>query len=153
MVRLERTDSENADFRDLVISLDADLAIRDGDEHAFYHQFNKIDAIKYAVVLYQDDKACGCGALKEMTQNVVEVKRMYVLPAYRGKGFATKILTELEKWALEMSYGRCILETGKKQPEAIRLYLKNNYKTIPNYGQYAGIENSMCFEKVLNKSR
>ncbi len=151
MVRLERTDSENPDFRDLVRSLDAELAIRDGDEHEFYDQFNKIDTIKYAVVLYQDEKACGCGALKEMAPNLVEVKRMFVLQAYRGKGFATRILNELEKWAVELSYGKCILETGKKQPEAIRLYLKNHYKIIPNYGQYAGIENSVCFEKVVNR--
>lgn len=151
MVRLERTDSENPDFRDLVKSLDAELAIRDGDEHEFYDQFNKIDAIKYAVVVYQDKKACGCGALKEMAPNLVEVKRMFVLQAYRGKGFATTILNELEKWAVELSYGKCILETGKKQPEAIRLYLKNHYKIIPNYGQYAGIENSVCFEKVVNR--
>jgi putative acetyltransferase len=53
----------------------------------------------------------------------------------------------LETWASELSFEKCILETGKRQPEAIRLYEKNGYKRIPNYGQYAQIENSVCFEK------
>ena len=86
-----------------------------------------------------------------MTPKIMEVKRMYTLPGYRGKGYASKILAELENWAAEMSYGKCVLETGKKQPEAIQLYTRNNYTIIPNYGQYAGIENSVCFEKILTQ--
>jgi hypothetical protein len=57
----------------------------------------------------------------------------------------------LENWAGELSYAKCILETGKRQPEAIGLYKKNGYKLIPNYGQYAEAENSLCFEKELKK--
>jgi GNAT superfamily N-acetyltransferase len=79
----------------------------------------------------------------------MEIKRMYTLPECRGKGIATKVLIELEKWANELSYEKCILETGKKQPEAIALYKKNGYKLIPNYGQYAEMENSVCFEKEI----
>jgi len=79
----------------------------------------------------------------------MEVKRMYTLPESRGKGISSKVLGELEKWATELSCKKCILETGKKQPEAIGLYKKNGYEVIPNYGQYAGIENSVCFEKDL----
>ena len=79
----------------------------------------------------------------------MEVKRMYTIPASRGKGVAGKVLTELEKWATELSYKKCVLETGKRQPEAIELYKKNGYKLISNYGQYAGIENSVYFEKEM----
>jgi GNAT superfamily N-acetyltransferase len=64
-------------------------------------------------------------------------------------GIASNILAELEKWASELSYAKCILETGKKQPEAISLYKKNGYRIIPNYGQYCEVENSLCFEKKL----
>ena len=74
---------------------------------------------------------------------------MYTLPESRGKGIATKVLIELENWAAELSYEKCILETGKRQPEAIRLYTKNRYKLIPNYGQYVNMDNSVCFEKYL----
>jgi putative acetyltransferase len=149
MIALQRTDSDNNDFVALVKLLDADLAIRDGEEHAFYAQYNKIDKIKYVVLAYEKGKALGCGALKEFEPGTMEVKRMYVLPEGRNKGIASQLLTELEKWARELSYTRCILETGLKQPEAIGLYKKNGYRQILNYGQYAGVENSVCFEKVL----
>ena len=74
---------------------------------------------------------------------------MYVPLNRRGQGIASLVLKELEKWAKELGYKKCILETGLKQPEAIRLYEKNGYKSIPNYGQYSGVENSVCYEKVI----
>lgn len=150
MIELIRTDSSNTDFVMLVRLLDADLAQRDGDEHAFYHQFNQIDHIKHAIVTYENGKPNGCGAMKEYTPDAMEIKRMYALPQFRGQGIATRVLAELESWAAELGYKRCILETGKKQPEAIALYKKSHYTQIKNYGQYIGIENSVCFEKKLN---
>lgn len=149
MEKMVRTNSEDIDFIKLVKLLDADLAERDGEDHAFYDQFNKIDRIKHVVVLYENSKPISCGAIKEIEPSIMEVKRMYTLPEFRGRGIASKILGELEAWALELSYKKCVLETGKKQPEAIQLYKKNDYKQISNYGQYAGIENSVCFEKYL----
>ena len=146
---IKRTDSDNQDFIGLVKYLDADLASRDGNEHGFYAQFNKIDKIKYAVVAYEDGNPVGCGAMKEYTPNTVEIKRMYTLPTGRGKGVATQVLAELESWATELRYEKCVLETGKRQPEAIGLYKKNGYARIPNYGQYKEIENSLCFGKAL----
>ena len=151
MIKIARTNSDNQDFIDLVKYLDADLAERDGNDHSFYAQFNKIDKIKYVVVVYENNKPMGCGAIKEYAPNAMEIKRMYTSPESRGKGIATKVLTELEIWATELSYEKCILETGKKQPEAIGLYKKNGYKLIPNYGQYAEIENSLCFEKDIKQ--
>jgi putative acetyltransferase len=149
MITLIRTNSENSDFRILVKFLDEELAVADGEDHLFYSQFNKIDKIKYVVIAFENEKAMGCGALKEYDKNTMEIKRMYVSASGRGRGIATGILTELEQWARELSFGKCILETGKKQPEAIGLYKKNGYTLIPNWGQYEGIENSLCFEKVL----
>lgn len=149
MIRPLRTDSINTDFIQLVNQLDAELATRDGNEHSFYIQYNKIDNIRFVVLAYENQKAIGCGAIKEYSPDTMEIKRMYVSPEGRKKGIATKILTELESWAIELSHTKCILETGKKQPEAIALYRKNGYKPIPNYGQYAGIENSLCFEKEI----
>ena len=149
MINILRTSSENHDFIELVRLLDADLAIRDGDKHTFYDQFNKIDNIRYVVVAYDNNIPAGCGAIKEYKPDSMEVKRMYVLPEHRKKGIASKILDELEIWASELFYSKCILETGKGQPEAIELYKKKGYKLIPNYGQYSGVENSLCFEKRL----
>ncbi|MBI5054524.1 MAG: GNAT family N-acetyltransferase [Chloroflexi bacterium] len=153
MIRVIRTDSSNQDFIELVRHLDADLAERDGKDHSFYAQFNKIDKIKCVVVAYEDNKPVGCGAIKEYAPHVMEIKRMYMSPESRGRGIASKVLVELESWATEMLYEKCILETGKKQPEAIGLYKKNGYKIIPNYGQYAEVENSLCFEKDIKRSK
>jgi putative acetyltransferase len=149
MITFLRTNSENNSFREMVRLLDAELAIADGDDHTFYSQFNKIDKIKYVIVAYQNEEPVGCGAIKDYEGIAMEIKRMYVSPAYRNKGIASQILSELEKWTGELSYIRCILETGKRQPDAIGLYKKNGYKLIPNYGQYTGVENSVCFEKDL----
>ena len=149
MIKIIRTDSDHQDFVELVKHLDADLAKRDGNEHSFYAQYNKIDKIKFVVLAYENDLPVGCGAIKEYAPDTMEVKRMYTRPDRRGKGIARQVLSELETWASELSYRKCILETGKKQPEAIRLYQKNGYQIIPNYGQYAGIENSVCFEKEI----
>ncbi len=149
MIQILRTDSTHQDFIELVKKLDADLAIRDGAENDFYAQFNKIDSIKYALVAYEDQTPIGCGAIKAFDEKTMEVKRMYVLPKARGKGIASQLLQELEAWAKELTYEKCVLETGKRQPEAIRLYQKNNYQIIPNYGQYQNVENSLCFGKEL----
>lgn len=150
---LKRTDSTDTDFIALVRLLDADLAIRDGAEHGYYAQFNKIDLIKYVVVAYVDGAGVSCGAIKEfepgVMPKVIEVKRMYTLPEYRGKGIAVNVLAELEKWAAELGFEKCVLETGKKQPEAIRLYEKSGYSLIANYGQYIGVDNSVCFQKIV----
>jgi putative acetyltransferase len=151
MIELIRTNSENPDFIKLVKLLDAELAIVDREDHSFYSQFNKIDSIKHVVVAYENKKPAGCGAIKEYDKETMEVKRMYVPPESRKKGIASKILSELETWAAELSFTRCILETGKRQPKAIGLYKKSGYKLIPNYGQYAGVENSVCFIKELKQ--
>jgi GNAT superfamily N-acetyltransferase len=150
MIRLIRTDSDNNDFIELVKLLDAELAILDGDEHAFYAQLNKTDKIKHVIVAYENDKPISCGAIREYSPTIMEVKRMYTKPGGRSKGIATKILNELEKWASELSYQKCILETGKRQPDAIWLYQKNGYRAILNYGKYVEMENSVCFEKKIH---
>ena len=149
-VNLIRTHSDNADFRALVVLLDAELAVRDGADHSFYAQFNKVDAIRNVVVAYAGgDEPVGCGAFKEYSPDTVEIKRMFVRPEHRGRGIAGAVLSELEEWAAKLGYRECILETGFKQPEAIRLYEKSGYTRIPNYGQYEGVENSVCMKKVL----
>ena len=149
MITIETNNSDHPDFVQLVKLLDADLACRDGSEHSFYAQFNKIDKIKHTVIAYHDGKPVGCGAMKEFSPEAMEIKRMFTLPEMRGRGIATKVLAELERWAEELSYSKCVLETGKRQPEAIELYTRHGYMQIENYGQYVGVDNSVCFEKQL----
>lgn len=149
MIIIKRTTSDNVDFGKLVVELDAYLKVLDGDDHAFYAQFNKTSLLKNALICYDDDKAVGIGAYKEFEPNVAEIKRMYTIPEYRGKGIAKAILTELENWAREEGYTTSILETGFMQIDAIGLYHKLGYRVIENFGQYKGVENSVCMEKNI----
>lgn len=149
MITCLRTNPENEDFKQLVTKLDADLKVRDGEDNLFYSQFNKINKIKYAIIAYNNNTAVGCGAIKENELGAMEIKRMYVIENRRGEGIASTILKALEKWAFDLNYYKCVLETGKRQPEAIEMYKKNGYNIIPNFGQYKNVENSICFEKIL----
>lgn len=148
-MRVVRTDSTNPDFLALVKLLDQDLAKRDGEDHAFFAQFNKVDLIRHVVLLYAGERPVSCGAVKHLEEGIIEVKRMYTLPDFRGKRYASKVLSELEIWAAELGYEFCQLETGLKQPEAIRLYERSGYARIPNYGQYENVESSVCFKKKV----
>ena len=145
----KRTTSDNPDFQKLVALLDADLKIRDGEDHAFYAQYNKSATLNEVLVCYENELAVGCGALRRYEEKTVEIKRMFVLPEQRGKGIAQKILKELETWAKQLGYAHCILETGVNQPEAIGLYKKTAYTITPNYGQYKHMENSVCMSKTI----
>lgn len=149
MLTLVRTNSEHPDFINLVKQLDHYLKVIDGDEHDFYHQFNNIDVLKNTVVAYLNNTPVGCGAYKAFDSNSAEIKRMFTIPETRSKGVASAILKELENWAKENYFKSTILETGLRQVEAVNFYKKNNYNIIPNFGQYAGVENSVCFLKEL----
>ena len=148
-LQLIKATTQHPGYQELVPLLDAELRVRDGDDHAFYAQYNKSDSIHHVIVAMLFENAVGIGAFKEYEKGVAEIKRMYVLPEYRGQGIAMQVLASLEEWARENNYPRCILETGIHQPEAIRLYKKCGYTVIPNYGQYAGVEESICMEKFV----
>ena len=147
---LVKTTPEHAGYQELVKLLDADLRVRDGEDHAFYAQYNKSDSIRHVIVALINNKAVGIGAFKPYEEGVAEIKRMYVLPDQRGRGIARQVLAALESWVKEKNYQRCILETGIHQPEAISLYKSSGYTVIPNYGQYAGVDDSVCMEKIVS---
>ena len=144
-----RTDSKHPDFIGLVARLDSELAVIDGDEHAFYHQFNGIENLDHVMLLYVDDVPVACGAMKSLDPESMEIKRMYTDTSMRKRGLASVVLSALEEWARELGFRRCVLETGKRMPGAVALYKNKNYTSIPNYGPYIGIDNSVCFEKPL----
>ena len=148
-MKIVRTDSDDEDFRELVEHLDKYLAEVDGADHAYYARFNGLDKIGNAVVAYEDNEPVGCGAFKPYSQGTAEIKRMFVRPDRRGTGIGAAVLVELETWAAELGYAHCILETGHRQQAAVRLYRGAGYGVIPNYDQYAGMEDSVCMKKAL----
>ena len=94
-------------------------------------------------------QAVGCGAYRPLHDDIAEVKRMYVEPAFRGLGIGRRLLVALEERARHTGYARIWLETGTAQPEALRLYETSGYRVIANYGHYRDDPRSVCFEKRL----
>jgi putative acetyltransferase len=144
-----RTSSDYADFIALIKHLDAELNARYGKNQTFFDQYNQVDKINHVVVAHFETQPVGCAAIKQFDDESTEIKRMFVRTEFRGKGIATMMLTELERWARELGYKSTILETGKKQPEAISLYQRCGYQITENYEPYCGIEQSVCMKKAL----
>ena len=147
-MKIIRTTYVNHAFQEFVGHLNEDLAQRDGKDHPLA-QFNEITHLKHVVVVYLKNKAVGFGAIAETDLSAMEIKRMYVIPAHRDQKIGEKILTELENWTKELGHSKCILFMGANQPEAMKLYLRNNFSIIENYGKLKDIPDSICLAKTL----
>ena len=154
MITIKRTNSEDEQFQEMVYLLDLDLHARYPTEQQEFVKFNKITGIDTAVLALVDGEPVGCGCLRPYDSQTIELKRMYVKPAHRGKGIAPAILRELELWAAGLGFQTIILETGRVgQPEAVGLYTKFGYKEIPNYPPYEHMPQSICMQKTLAVSQ
>jgi putative acetyltransferase len=91
----------------------------------------------------------GCGGLRRIDAHHGEIKRMYADPAFRGTGVATAILRGLEDAARELGWSRLVLETGEKQPDAMRFYEREGYTRIPLFGYYVDSDLSICYGREL----
>lgn len=149
MASLVRSETVHPDFKTLVAQLDKELWDRYPDIQAQYAPNNKVENIRTAIIAYHGNKPVGIGCFRPIDEKTTEIKRMFVLPEYRGKGIAASILGALEAWAKELSFTRTVLESGDRQPEALHLYEKSGYKIIENYGPYAGMNTSVCMEKFI----
>lgn len=94
-------------------------------------------------------RAVGCGGLQALAADAGELKRMYVRPAYRGRGVARQLLAALEELAFQRGHSVVCLETGTYLPAAIGLYTSCGYQPIPVYGEYVDNPYSVCFAKRL----
>src|SRR4030095_5479656 len=104
------------------------------------------------VVAWVKSEPVGCGAFRPFSEeeiDVAEIKRMYVEPRMRGRGISRSILAKLEKLARDCGYAVVRLETGLRQPNAIRLYETSGYHRIERYGRHREDPLSVCFEKHL----
>jgi GNAT superfamily N-acetyltransferase len=111
MIDIVRTDSTDQDFRKLISLLDNELIDQYGDKQNYYNRFNKIEECKTVVIAKSNNNPIGCGCFKTMTDDTVEIKRMFVNKNYRRQGISKKILRELETWAIELGYDFALLET------------------------------------------
>ena len=111
MRTLVKTTSDSKDFLSLIRFLDENLKILDGDDHAFYAQFNGVDQIKHVVVCYEDEIPVGCGAFKKYDTASVEIKRMFVQPDYRSKGIGKLVMQEIIALAKQQQRKELILSS------------------------------------------
>jgi len=107
------------------------------------------DMTVFFVAFDDDGEPMGCGGLRKLDDSYGEIKRMYVRPESRGTGVSTAIIQSLESYALSHGWHRLVLETGDRQPDAVRFYSREGYTRIPNFGHYVGLEASLCFGKHL----
>ena len=107
------------------------------------------DIAAFYVAFNDQGEPLGCGGLRPLNDSEGEVKRMFVTPSSRGTGTAAAILERLETSARDRGWIRLLLETGDQQPDAIRFYTREGYERVPNFGYYAGVEESRCFAKEL----
>lgn len=146
---IKRTSSSDQDFNELIIKLDHELWNELKEDQGTYDQYNKVPGLQTVVLVYLDAKPVACGCFKKFDNETVEVKRMFVEKAYRGRGFSRLVLDELETWAVESGFHYSVLETSIHFKVAQNLYHKEGYEVIENYGQYTGLKESICMKKEL----
>ncbi len=146
---IKRINSNDEDFKLLIMHLDKELWDQAMEDQSIRDQYNKVPSLNTALVIYEIEKPVACGCFKQYDDTTVEIKRMYVEKVYRGKGVSKLLLNELETWANELGYKFAVLETGIQFKVAQTLYETSGYQIIPNYGQYAGMEESICMKKEL----
>jgi GNAT superfamily N-acetyltransferase len=150
IVAIEAVSPASADAQALIAELDAELrTLYPGLPLHELRDRDLVNPLTVFVVGRFDGQAIGCGATRPVDTGVAEIKRMYVRPPARGRGFSKQILHALEESARRAGVTRLILETGDKQPEAVSLYRTAGYAPIPPYGEYVGDAHSRCFEKRL----
>lgn len=146
-----RTDGKNEDFIENCRLLDMDLDRRVGRQikREKYEKFNQLDEIREAIVVYDDGKPVGGGAIRRYDDETVELKRVFVHNEYQGQGIGSRLVSLLIEWAAQLGYRRMILETGELLAESCAVYRKLGFTVIPNYGPYADMPESLCMAKAI----
>ena len=148
-----RCDGTNEDFIENCRLLDEDLDRRVGRviKRDKYAQFNQLDKIHEAIVVYQDGKPIGGGAIRPYDETAIELKRVFVRPEGQGHGIGTELVSKLIEWAKELGYQKMILETGDLLAESVHVYSKLGFRKIPNYGAYVNMPESLCMGLELHE--
>ena len=141
--------ADSQDFRSMAAMLDAYYFELVGDIQLRYAEPNRPENMNALAVVYDDEKPIACGAWKAVDEKTAEIKRIFVLPAYRRQGVATRMMQQLESHAAYHGYRQMILETAATTTDSQQLYLSQGYHRIDYYGSPAGAENCMCFLKEL----
>lgn len=141
---------DTAEAKALIEELDAHLngLYRPENRHGLSLTALQDESVVFLVARW-DGVAVGCGAVKFVKGDYAEVKRMYVMPRWRGRGVAQALLGHLERLAHQKGLSVLRLETGIYQPEAVRLYERAGFSRCAVFGEYAEDGVSLCYEKQL----
>jgi GNAT superfamily N-acetyltransferase len=153
MMHIQYTNGENQDFAMLCQLLDDNLNEIVGGEkqRKEYNQYNRLDSIQDAFVIYDHEVPVGCAAFKQYAEGAAEVKRVFIRMDYRGRGLSKLLMEQVENKAKEQGYRSLILETGKPLVQAIGLYTSLGYQITENYGQYKNMPLSICMKKDITR--
>lgn len=148
MLHIVEASIDNPDARELISELNQRLVQITGDDGTanFHTEDIKTDKSSF-LIAYLDGIPYGCGALRRISDDTAEIKRVY---ARRNKvGVGRAVLYKLEEKAIELGYSKLLLETRKQNEHAIQFYDQCGYVHCSAYGNYCGKENAYCFEKQL----
>lgn len=149
-VTLTATSPHAPEAHALIAELDASLRLVYPETSIHGLHDEDFDSDRFVLLVARAaGRAIGCGGLRSLDHDIAEVKRMYVVPAWRGRGLARAILAAIESLAIGRGHGVLRLETGKRQSEALALYRSSGFNEIPLYGEYVSDPFSVCFEKKL----
>jgi putative acetyltransferase len=145
------TDGKNNDFIMLCNMLDDYLNEIVGGEkqRKQYVQYNTLEDIHDVILIYDEKRPIACASFKHYEANAAEIKRVFVLERYRGKGLSKQLMCRLEDKAKTQGYFSLVLETGLPLVAAMGLYQRMGYKMIDNYGQYKDMQESICMQKDI----
>jgi putative acetyltransferase len=149
---IEPIDPRHAEVAPLVRDLTAELFERYDGEDDGTGNFRPEDVLVPGAGFFVGrvgGVAVACGAFKPLSPGIAELKRFFVAPAHRGRGYGALLLAELERRAAAAGYHTIRLETGTRQPESIRLYERAGYRQIPNFDPHVHSVWSVCYEKSL----
>jgi ribosomal protein S18 acetylase RimI-like enzyme len=154
LLLIEAVDVGLPEARLLITRLTAELAGRYHDDGAGDFQPADVQGPRSGFLLARwDAHPVACGAYRSLSEDTAEIKRMYVDPAYRGRGIGRRLLVALEERIQKAGYRKVQLDTGTMQPEALGLYESAGYHRIEPYGYYREDPRCICFAKVFESAR
>lgn len=149
MIQVEHADPLSADSQALIDTLSAVLADITGSSGKRSFNIDDLQSARAVWVLARNAQgtAIGCGAIRPLTQETAELKRMYSAGSEAGVGSA--VLSFLEEAARTLGYREITLETRRVNHKAVAFYKKHGYTVTDNYGAYIGRDEAVCFIKGL----
>ena len=153
-IAIRREDLESGVAYRLIEALNAELSAQYPEPGATHFRLDAAEVADHKgafLVGYLDGEPVACGAIRCIDAGVAEIKRMFVIPAARGRGFSRLMLTALEDSARKLGIRRLVLETGPRQLEALALYRRAGFVAIARFGEYTHSELSLCMGKDLHE--